>query len=89
MSARLTGVSLPIGVKIAVVLMLVMGLYLLGVAVTAPPAPAQAQFVQPVGSDPRPLFVPTPIGGNRNGTVASFTALIPEVLVVNIPMVGK
>lgn len=87
-----TGMRLPLPAgwfKAGAVLVFVVALFLLGVALTPPAPPAQAQFVLPAA--PTAVAQPEVVGGGGafSGTLASFTALIPEVIVVNLPLVGK
>ena len=90
MSARLNRRPFLSGLKIGVAVMMVAGLFLLWVML-APPVPAvQAIFIQPLASTPvasEPASVSG--GGGFSGTLASFTALIPEIASVYIPMVVK
>jgi hypothetical protein len=76
--------------KIAVALLLVVGLYLLGIILTPPTPRVQAVYTMPNDSNP-PAPQPENIsgGGAFSGTLASFTALIPEFTVVNLPLIGK
>lgn len=76
--------------QIGAALLLVAGLFLLGVALTPPVPPAQAVYLQPLASTPvgqQPAVVGG--GGGFSGTLASFTALIPEIIFVSLPLIAK
>jgi hypothetical protein len=87
MNARLPARLLQSGLKFAVILLLVAGLFALGILLTPPAPTVQAVNSLPVDSQPRSLTAPTPIGGDSLGTLASFTALIPEISVINLPLI--
>lgn len=73
------------GLKFAVALLMVVGLFLLGIVLTPPIPAAQLVFVQPVDAQ-----APQPYASNQvNGTLASFTALIPDTLFIYIPTVSR
>jgi hypothetical protein len=77
-----TGFHLRPGwIKAGAVLLLVAGLFLLGVLLTPPAAPVQA--LSPASASANPLAV----GNGVKGTLASFTALISQSIVVNLPLV--
>jgi|WetSurMetagenome_2_1015567.scaffolds.fasta_scaffold777631_2 hypothetical protein len=90
MSARLHSRPFLGGLKIGLVVLIVVGLFLVEILVTPPPPAVQAVFVQPIVSiqaTPPPSAITG--GGGTNGTLASFTALIPEIAPVYIPVVVK
>jgi hypothetical protein len=90
MSTRLQSRLYQSGVRIGLVVLVVVGSFLLEILVTPPPPAVQAVFVQPIVSI-QVTSPPSAItgGGGVNGTLASFTALIPEIAPVYIPVVVK
>ena len=68
---------------ITVTLLLVAGLFLASIVLPPLHAPAQAQIAPP----PAASLAPSSTG--MNGTLASFTALIPEIGSVYIPVIVR
>jgi hypothetical protein len=74
---------IPGWVKLAATLILLAGL-LLGGILAAPPAPVQALNASPQITAPH-----GPASSGVNGTLASFTALFPQIFTVNLPFVTR
>jgi hypothetical protein len=73
------------GVKISFALLLVAGLFFLGILVTPAPLPAQASFPQVA-----PPAAPSPDADSRTaGTIAAIAALFPQPILVNLPVIIK
>ena len=72
------------GLKTTLALLLVVGLFLLGILLTPPPAPVQA-LNQPV-----PVLAPArPPTVQEKGLVTALAALIPQVSIVNLPLIAR
>jgi hypothetical protein len=74
---------IPGWVKLAAALILLAGL-LLGGILAAPAAPVQALNALPQITAPH-----APASSSVNGTLASFTALFPQIFTTNFPYVAR
>ncbi len=83
MSAGKAVQHFPGWVKLAATLILLSGL-LLGGILAAPAVSVQALNAQPQAIAPH-----IPASSGVNGTLASFTALIPQVYTVNLPFLTR
>ena len=72
------------GVRLSVALLLVAGLFLLGILVTPAPRPAQGSFPQVA-----PPAAPSPDSSQTAGTIAAIAALFPQPILVNLPVIIK
>lgn len=90
MNARTRFCPVLIAIKIGAAVLLILGLFVLGVFPDQPAPPVQGMVGLPVLSTP---VVPPPVsangGGGFSGTLASFTALIPENLAVYLPLINQ
>ena len=72
------------GMRLAAVLLLVAGLFLLGILLSPSPAPVQAL------NPPVPILTPSvPPTTGMKGTVASFSALMIQVPTINLPLIMR
>jgi hypothetical protein len=71
-------------VKLAAVLILLAGLLLGGIL-----APPSAVPVQAINAPPPVTNPQGPVSSSVNGTLASFTALIPDIFTTNIPFITR
>ncbi len=83
MNAKKEVPSIPDWVKVAAVLILLVSLLLGGILAAPSPAPVQALNFPQIDAP----HVSTSSGAN--GTLASFTALIPEIFTVRLPIVER
>ncbi len=83
MKGHLPHKAVGVGGRLAAALFLAAGLLLLGM-ILAPPPPTPALAMNPPAASAAVVAAPTPA---VNGTLASFTALIPQISVVNLPLV--
>lgn len=76
--------------KVGVAVLLVAGLFLLGVALTPPVPASHPVFAQPIAK-PMDAGLSAPVNGNPgvNGTLASFTALIPQISTIYVPAISR
>lgn len=73
--------ALQNGVRLGTALLLVAGLFLLGILLAPPAVPVQAL------NAPAPAAAPS--SSAVNGTLASFTGLIPQLSMIHLPVVVK
>lgn len=85
MSTRTRFRPVLIATKIGVAVLLFVGLF--GLRMTA--SPVQGMDWQPVLSTPVASQVNAAASGAVRGTLASFTALIPEILSSYLPLINK
>jgi hypothetical protein len=69
--------------SVAAALLLVAGLFMLSVVLPPVSTPAQVLVAPPASA------VQAPDGEGENGTLASFTALIPEIAAVHMPLIVR
>ncbi len=84
MSAGKAVLHIPGWVKLAAALILLAGLLLGGILAAPNVTPAQALNAPPQITAPR-----SPVSSGVNGTLASFTALIPQIYFSNLPLVVR
>ena len=83
MSARKAVQHINGWVKLAAALILLVGLLLGGILAAPTAFPVQALNAQPQVTAPR-----GPLSSGVNGTLASFTALIPQIYTINLPIIA-
>ena len=83
MKKNMRNQSLWGGAKLAAALLLLLAIFLLGILLALPAAPVQAL------NPPAPAAALAPSDLAANGTLAAFTALIPELSSIHLPVVVK